>query len=448
MAVMLNSSSSTRETAVSGAHSHAAAPSEAGAPACTASIQDGSLSGSEAAEVPLGATLVAKDLDGLDVYTCSDLAACAAIWKRFQEIAELTPFQRYEWLKHWYDCFAKGRSIEPYMVFVYDGGRLRLIAPLAVESGPIARRLIWLGHLVNDHNAPLADAEWLSRLEPKRAARLWQFITRQPDGIDYLHLIRHPSHLGAQHNPFLGSDPRAYSSNSHFLSLMADWPEFYQRLRGAKSRRRLREKAKRLGKVGKVRFRRVRGQAEVTAMIARLLAWKSDQLEGRGARNPFADGRLATQLFALANDAADGGPMRVYVLEIDNRPVAATVALVQGGTFNFYVPAYDDTGIRNCSPGTIMLVKLIELAARAGFAKFDFSLGDEAYKAEWCDSCVEITHQTEAITARGAVVAAVVRSLLDLKRRIKANDRLLSALEQVNAYRMALVRRVGVTADA
>ncbi len=360
----------------------------------------------------------------------------------------MSPFQCYEWLKHWSDGYAERGRIEPYIVFVYQAGRLKMIAPLARETGALANRLIWLGHKVNDHNAPLVDPAWIGHLDDRRAAALWHCITRSADGADYLHLIRHPSRLGAHPNPFTGADPQAYSSDSHYLGLASDWPAFYQRLRGTKSRRRLREKQKKLGKVGKVRFRQIRDAGEARLMIATLLAWKTEHLENRGSRNPFADGRLTTQLFTLSGDAAAARLMRVYVLEVDGRPVAATVALVHAGTFNFFIPAYDDTGIHNCSPGTIMLVKLIELAARSGLARFDFSLGDEAYKDEWCDTLIEITHQTEALTVRGAVPAALKRAGLRLKRKIKASDRLLLALEGVNAGRMSFLRRIGAAAGA
>ena len=393
---------------------------------------------------PRGATLIANDCEGCAIHVCTDLKAAAEPWKIFQKTAEMTPFQRYEWLRHWFECVADHKRTKPFIVLVYEAGVLRLIAPLAIESGAVASRLLWMGHRANDHNAPLVDGAWLDAFGPERAARLWRRITRAPEGVDYVHLIRHPSHLGAHRNPFVGDAPSRYSSDSHFLTLAGDWPVFYRGLRGSKSRRRLREKLKRLRKVGRVGFRSVRNPIYGRAMIALLLDWKQDQLARRGARNPFSDGGLARQLFALCGDSAARDMMRVYVLEVDGRPVAGAVALIQGGTFNFFISAYNDVGLRNCSPGTIMLVKLIELAARAGFTKFDFSLGDEAYKAEWCDTRVEITHQTEALSALGVGLAALTRLGLTLKRGIKTNPRALAALEFVNARRTAILRRLGV----
>ena len=396
---------------------------------------------------PSGAECLASNQDECDVYVCTDLDMVADTWKKFQESAELTPFQRFEWLKHWHDNRSDG-VIKPFVVLVYEAGRLRLIVPLAIESGLFARRLVWLGHAINDQNAPIVDAEWAAQLDAPRAARLWRLVTRHADQVDYVHLIRNPGILATCPNPFLGDDPQPYPSDSHHLNLSSDWSALYSNLRSTKSRRRLREKANRLAKIGPVRLRRVRGGHELRDMISQLLVWKTGQLDSRGSRNPFADGRIEGLLSNLAGDSPDSGMMRVYVMEVGGRPVAATVALVHGGVFNFFIPAFDDTGIRNCSPGTVMLVKLLELSARAGFSKFDFSLGDEAYKAEWCDTRVEMTHQTEPVTLRGAALCAVLSAGLRLKRSIKMNDRLFAVLEAANARRTALVRRFTMAAGA
>lgn len=444
MAFLLNSSELTGETEVSLGSRPPRAPGENAAAAHVASgtapFWD-SLSQAHVPEgPPSGAVPLALDAEGFDIYACTDLDAVAGIWTSFQETAHLTPFQRFEWLKHWIDT-CNGPAIEPYIVLVYDAGRLRLIAPLAVESGLFTRRLVWLGQSINDQNAPIVDPSWLAELDEDRAARLWRHVTRHTGEVDYLHLIRNPDVLAACRNPFLGDDPQAYPSDSHHLNLLADWHTFYGKLRGSKSRRRLREKANRLAKAGRVRLRRVRGAKELAATIAMLLAWKAEQLDGRGSRNPFSDGRIQKLLNHIAAHQPDSGVMRVYVLEVGGRTVAATVALTHGGVFNFFIPAFDDTGIRNCSPGTIMLVKLIELSARAGYSKFDFSLGDESYKAEWCDTRVEMTHQTEALNLRGAVMSLALRTVLRLKRTIKSNDRLFAFLEAANARRTALIRR-------
>lgn len=454
MAFLLNTTDLTAETEVSVRQGLAGAPGEprraAHVAAGVAPFRDNSpdIADFDAAhDIPRCATPLATGREGCDVYVCNDLDAVGDIWKKFQETAELTPFQRFEWLRHWYCSFSNGR-IEPFVVLVYEAGRLVLIAPLAIETGYLTRRLIWLGHSVNDHNAPIVDAEWLAQLDGQRASRLWRLITRHAERVDYLHLIRSPGELAGSCNPFLGDAPQAYSSDSHYLRLAGDWPAFYSRLRGAKSRRRLREKANRLAKIGPVRLRRVRGTQELSTVISRLLVWKTDKLDDRGSRNPFADGRMQQLLCDFAVEHPDSDMLRIYVMEVGGRPVAATVALIHDGVFNFFIPAFDDTGIRNCSPGTIMLVKLIELSARAGYSKFDFSLGDEGYKEEWCDVRVEMTHQTEALNLRGAATCAVLRAGLKLKRYIKTNHRLFALLEAVNARRISVLRRFSTTPAA
>jgi CelD/BcsL family acetyltransferase involved in cellulose biosynthesis len=384
---------------------------------------------------PPGAKLLAKGFDGLDIYACFNLALPAALWRSFQRRATTTPFQDYDWLSNWHDADVSPSGTKPFIVMVFENDRLRLLAPLAVEKCRFVNRLVWLGHQVNDYNAPLVDPAWLDRLDKNRAQRLWDKITHCAADADYLHLIRHPSRLGAQANPFIGRQPLEYSCAAHYLSLKRDWPQLYAQLRSAKSRRRVREKSRKLAKSGRVVFRRVRGHAQITQNIRTALTWKQNQLDRRGSRNPFANGRYEHLLLRLAKDGGAHDLLRVYVLEIDRKPLAVTVALIKGDTFNLFIPAFDDVAHRNCSPGTIMLINLMELAARAGLATFDFSMGDERYKFDWCDGRLTISYQTETLTPAGALSAAIDRWRIALKRRIKRRPALFDALQTANAHR-------------
>ena len=398
--------------------------------------------------VPASAELIAEGIAGCDLYICRDMAAAAEIWSSFQVTAEMTPFQRHEWLDRWLERLPARNKVAPLIALVFERGQIRLIAPLAIETGVIARRLVWLGQKVNDYNAPLVDTDWLTRLRPDAARQIWRRITHCDHGADYVHLTRQPAYLGTCRNPFIDADAAPYSCDSHFLTLSRDWQQLYGNLRSAKSRRRLREKVRRLKKSGPIGFRRIRGRDAVVTMIATLLEWKQEQLNRRGSRNPFTDGQIGEQLVSMATDPRTSGMVRVYSLEVNGHAVAATVALAQGGVFNFYVCAYNDAGHRNSSPGTIMLVKLIELASRAGFAKFDFSMGDEPYKAEWCNGLLAISHQTEPLTILGLPCAVLARLSIAAKRGIKANEPLFTALQTVNARRTALIRGFGTSARA
>jgi len=385
-------------------------------------------------------TLIATDIHGCDIHLFDAMAAVAELWLRFEQSALMTPFQRYEWLRDFAGTTSSSARTSLHIVVVVEQERVRMIAPLAIEKTLLFSRLIWLGHAVNDYNVPLVDGDWLDRLGAREARELWRHITHRSHAADYVHLIRQPARFSDRDNPFMGQDTPSNSSDAFSLTLSRNWAERYAELRSAKSRRRLREKTRKLGKSGPVRLRQIRNRDEIAAAIATILSWKHDQLERSGARNPFADGRFGTFLTHHAQNLTQPAAMRVYMLEVGAQPVAGVIALVDGHSFNFFVPAFDDTVHRNCSPGTIMLVKLMELAARAGLTTFDFSLGEEPYKLDWCDSRLGVFNQIEALSPVGAISAALARQGTTLKRLVKTNDALFKLVKSANAYRKDLLR--------
>ena len=84
----------------------------------------------------------------------------------------------------------------------------------------------------------------------------------------------------------------------------------------------------------------------------------------------------------IRDGLADGGA-RVGLLHIDDRPVAAQIWVLGGGTATIYKLSYDKAW-KTSSAGSILTRHMIEDAlARGGLAEIDFGWGDDAYKRDW-----------------------------------------------------------------
>ena len=376
---------------------------------------------------------IARNVEGCDLYACPDLPAMAAMWRKFQHHAYCTPYQAFDWIEQWFDNAADKGRVHPYVVMVFEGGILRLLAPLCVEHRQLANPLAWMAQEINDYNSPLVDLNWLDNLPKGRAETIWRRIIGSAHGADYVHLTRQPALLGDRLNPFQGDQAESFSSSAHYLTLQPNWAEFYPSIRSSKSRRRLKDKLNKLRKQGAFRIRQLRQADEKAQGIRQALAWKTAQLDRTGGRNPFGDGQTESVLIGLAQTRAAQDLVRVYALEVDGEAVAVSIALARGGELNIYITAYDETKFSQCSPGTLMMVKLIELAARSGYRKFDLSIGDEAYKADWCDGLMEMSFHTQANTIMGLPFAKLARWRVLAKRFIKSKAGLFTALQRLNA---------------
>jgi CelD/BcsL family acetyltransferase involved in cellulose biosynthesis len=145
--------------------------------------------------------------------------------------------------------------------------------------------------------------------------------------------------------------------------------------RPAVLRRTFRRRSARLARAGAVRLATVRdGSALGPALDAyeRVYAasWK------RAEPYPAFIPRLAAAL-------ADAGALRLGLLSLDGRPIAAQIWIVWRGTATLYKLAHD----RACdalSPGTVLTMAMLErLLDDERITELDLGAGDDPYKRLW-----------------------------------------------------------------
>ena len=282
-----------------------------------------------------------------------------------------------------------------------------MIVPFAVERRWGASYLRWLGHDVNDYNAPIIDLTWARSLTPDDMQAIWARILAELPAVDYVHIQRQPALLDNCLNPFGHLAATSDTCRAYAVPFAGPWPEAYEALRSAKSRRRLREKMKRLGKSGPVRLRRVRQETEQRAVLHQLISWKSRQLQASGDSNPFADGHFECFLAAASSAAGEHGAPRLFVLEVDATVVAAALCLAGRRDLNLFITAHDPETFQQCSAGTLMMIKLMEITARSGRQVFDLSCGDEPYKRDWKVDVMELLVTQRPLSLKGYVVKSL-----------------------------------------
>lgn len=371
----------------------------------------------------------------VEIYLARDLKAVRDLWRGFETRCAYTPFQSYDWITTWFD--QNGAGVDPVIVLAFHGGRLRLLAPMCGRRHFGAFRLGWLAEDVNDYDAPMIDPLWAGSLRPGCLATLWRHILSLlsgPDcGADYAVFTKQPALIGDVANPVASFCGEPYSAKSYRAAFTQPWAEFYAAQRSSKTRARLRSRENRLRRAGTVTMRRIRGSFEMSEKIATIIQWKSDQLDARGSRNPFKTGKLGALLSKLCAHDHPATGLRVYVLEVSGRMLAGAIMLIGREDAKMFINAYDPKADLKASPGTLLLKKLMEMSCRAGLKRFDFLLGDEAYKTEWGGRPLTVGFFAEGYTAKGRALAGFERAALRAKRAMKARPWLMRLLEQANA---------------
>jgi CelD/BcsL family acetyltransferase involved in cellulose biosynthesis len=391
--------------------------------------------------LPHRATSTPKSLARNDIVLSihEDVAAIEPEWRGFQRRADGTVFQSCEWLATWQRHVGVRRETRPAIVIGREGsGQILFLVPLAVERCGFAWRLTWLGAGLCDYNGPLLAADFSLRVNKRRFQSLWEDILVRLRShprlrFDYIDLRQMTETVGAQPNPMLRLGVTPHCSNGHVVTLAESWDDLYAR-RSSATRRHDRSKRQKLAGEGPINFVSATEHDQIVVTIEALMAQKARWFAEMGVRNMFE--RPGYRAFFLDLATSPWTRHITHVSRLDVGPVSAAInlGLTFGDCYYHVLASYDrDAPTAKFGPGAAHLHDLLRHAIRQGFRKFDFSIGEERFKYEWCDGEVRLYDHVSATTLRGLVVAAPIAIAGRNKRAVKQRPALWRAYRRARA---------------
>jgi CelD/BcsL family acetyltransferase involved in cellulose biosynthesis len=355
----------------------------------------------------------------LDIY--SSLDAVENEWRRFEQVAECTPFQTFEWLAAWHRHIGMRDGVVPVIaVGRFADGKTAFILPLAIEPQRSARRLCWLGQELCDYNAPLLARDFSQRVTSGRFLAIWRELRNRMQSDpqrrhDWIEFEKMPETIGVQINPFSYLRVTPNANSAHITQLGDDWETFYRAKRSSATRRRDRAKRKRMSEFGDIRFVTASDADDVCHTLETLMDQKSRSFARKGITNVFARPGYKEFFLDFASNPATRHLAHVSRLEIGPTLAAANFAIAFGDCYYHVLSSYCEGQLTRYGPGSLHLRDLLAYAIKLGLRRFDFTIGDERYKTEWCDLRLKLCDYSAAATWRGWPVSfsSIVR------RRIK-----------------------------
>jgi CelD/BcsL family acetyltransferase involved in cellulose biosynthesis len=355
-----------------------------------------------------------------------DLAAVEAEWRRFEAIADCTVFQTFDWLATWHRHIGiRGQAQPAIAVGRFGCGETAFILPLCVAPHGPVRRLCWLGQELCDYNAPLLTCDFSERISAERFLEVWRELRMklQQDPLfrhDWIGLEKMPQTVGGQRNPFTSLDVCLNASGAHLTQLGGDWVKFYSAKRSSATRRRDRAKRRHMSEYGDVEFATAAEAADARRTIEILMEQKSRALVRKGVADMFARPGWREFFLDLATNPRTREIVHVARLQVGADAVAANLGVVFGGCYYHVLASYcEDNRAAHFGPGALHLRELLKYAIERGLQHFDFTIGDERYKLEWCDRNLKLYDHAAATTWRGWPAARASVARRRLKRLIK-----------------------------
>lgn len=139
------------------------------------------------------------------------------------------------------------------------------------------------------------------------------------------------------------------------------------------------------------------------ALLDWLLDLKRDQYRRTGRHDIFACGWTSDLLHALLRCDGEGFGASMAGLWAGDRLTALEYSLHAGDQYHFWFPGYEPS-LARCSPGILLSMDTMRLAADRGFRTFDFGFEGEHYKKYFCNGSKTVR---EAVILRPGLGAAV-----------------------------------------
>jgi len=336
-----------------------------------------------------------------------NLAVAESEWRRFEQVAECTPFQTFEWLSLWQRHVGLREGVVPAIaVGRFADGNTAFILPLAVEPHRSARRLCWLGQELCDYNAPLLARDFSQRVTRDRFLAIWRELRERMQADpelrhDWIEFEKMPQTVGAQINPFTCLDVMPNANSAHITQLGDDWETFYRTARSSATRRRDRAKRKRMSEFGEIRFVTAAGSGDVRQTLDVLWEQKKRIFARRGIADIFSRPGYREFFADFASNPNTRHLAHVSRVQVGATCAAANFGIVFGDCYYHVLSSYCDGELTRYGPGTLHLRDLLAHAIKRGLRRFDFTIGDEQYKLEWSSLRLKLYDHSTAANWRG-----------------------------------------------
>ena len=368
--------------------------------------------------------------DTLSITQTDDIAPLEKEWRDLEALPQCSIHQSYDWCRAWSQRESQPLFIVGRFATGEFGGRIAFVLPLSIRKvGPL-RVAGYSGGSFNNLNFGLFHPDFIARATPDAMQGVVGQIRETVRGADLLMLDRHPESWRGLPHPFANL-PQIEDQNGSFqVSLNQDFEKVVRRGNAKRRRKKFRTSVKRLEALGGYDYIQAATREEACELLDCFYEQKAARFAEKGIPDVFADQRVQELFKDLASEAFEKQQktleMHAIRLKTDNKPIAIAALSVKDGHVICQFSSIDSGEIEYTSPGDLLFYHMIENACENGNDLFDFGVGDELFKRNWCDSQTELYDCVIALTAKGRAGAVALTGLTQGKKLIKANPRLFA----------------------
>lgn len=349
-------------------------------------------------------------------------------WEALTQGGNATPFQSATFLKAWYETLGARPHVQPVIVEAMRrcDGAPALLLPLALSRSGGLGVLSFADAGVADNTAPIIGPA----CPPDDAtfAVLWSHITEVLPAADVFVVEKQPLTVAGRPNPILTlAKPRPSTLSARPLA-MPETFDAYSRSRLSKFRKEQERVWRVFTRQPGTAFAMIKDVERALDIYRDLERQQSERMTELGVPYLLNDPVYSAFYRRLIEKGLASGAVKLGALTANGETIAALLGVFDGVTTAFVRISKAEGEWSACSPGRLVIERMMMALHAEGVRRFDFSIGDYGYKENFNIGSEPLADMAVTLSWRGwpAAVIRRTRSALrssPLARRIK--DRLI-----------------------
>lgn len=367
------------------------------------------------------------------------------LWIDFQKDANLYAFQTYEWLSFWYNNIGIKQNVKPLIIVARPNeskNQISFILPLSIRKKSLIKILTWMGEEVTDYQGAIISKEFdQSNFDE---SQFIDYIASRISGIDLICFEKQPEFINNVRNPFLFRESEHYE-NAYSLIPDQNWEIFYNERIKSKIRNDTLRQERRLKELGDVRFYVAKSIDDIENITSVMIKHKTRRYRETGRRDLFRKHYFSNFYHTIAVAYPESInqellQINVSALFLNNEPIATHWGISFKDRFYYLMPTYEGGELAKYSAGRILLTELLDYHFGKAIKIFDFTIGSEEYKKDWCNSEIKLYRSIIPITAKGYFYS----NYLKLFNKLRKTERLMHIAKVIRlfVYRILINQRV------
>ncbi|HWG06790.1 MAG TPA: GNAT family N-acetyltransferase, partial [Beijerinckiaceae bacterium] len=234
---------------------------------------------------PVAGSVGERGLDRVEVHT--DPRNALSAWAELEAVAPASLYQTRRWLLPWIATAGRSAGVEPMLVVAYSEGQPVVFCPFGISRHGGLRVAGFLGGKDSNTNLALFRPG-----HGYRRAELFSLLTmaaaEAPQRPDLFILSNQPGSWEDIANPLVESFPHQPSpSDCHRTDLVPQFDVFLKNRLSKDTRKKLRQKEKRLSEIGPLTHLQARAPDEIERILDAFVAQKRERLAEMGVAAAF-----------------------------------------------------------------------------------------------------------------------------------------------------------------